>query len=54
LEVAKAALGRDSSSKVPLRARSRDLLLFTLSPEFAELRAALGLKIEIKLPGSGR
>jgi hypothetical protein len=53
-EAAKNALGKDpgAAAKLPLRARIRDLMMFLLSKEYSDLRAALGLKIEIKLPGS--
>lgn len=56
LEAVKNALGKDpgAAAKLPLRARIRDLLIFCLSKEYLELRNALGLKIEIKLPGAAR
>jgi hypothetical protein len=56
IEVAKGALSRAAGgAKAPLRAQVRDLMLFAMSREHAELRGALGLKIEIKLPAkSGR
>lgn len=54
LEAVKNALGKDqgAAAKLPLRARIRDLMLFCLSKEYLDLRNALGLKIEIKLPGA--
>jgi len=54
LEVVKDVLQKDSAATVPLRARSRDLMLYCLSKDYAELRASLGLKLEIKPPGGGK
>ncbi|MBI5542804.1 MAG: tetratricopeptide repeat protein, partial [Deltaproteobacteria bacterium] len=56
VEAAKNALSKDvgAAAKLPLRARIRDLMMFCLSKEHLELRGALGLKIEIKLPGASR
>ncbi len=36
-------------SNLPFRARLRDLMLFCISPQYAELRKALGLTIEVQL-----
>jgi tetratricopeptide (TPR) repeat protein len=50
-EVAKVALSHEGDDgRGGLKAKIRDLALFCLSPEYAQLRAALGLRIEIRLP----
>ncbi len=54
-EVARLALQREGDDgRVALKTKVRDLALFCLSPEYAQLRAALGLKIEIRLPQAAR
>ncbi|GEM_PF-356539 len=49
IRVAMALMSKDAISRVPLRSRCRDLLLFCMSADYARLRAELGLNIEIKL-----
>lgn len=49
IRVAVELMGKDPISRVPLRARVRDLLLFCMSADYARLRAELGLNIEVKL-----
>lgn len=53
VEAAKNCLKQDpgGAARLPLRAKSRDLMLFCMSPEYAKLRAALGINIEIRVPG---
>jgi tetratricopeptide (TPR) repeat protein len=53
IETAKAAMEKDNGMavKLPLRAKIRDLMVFSLSAEFAQLREALGVNVEVVLPG---
>ena len=49
IRVAMELMGKDPISRVPLRARVRDLLLFCMSADYARLRAELGLNLEVKV-----
>jgi hypothetical protein len=53
VDVAKGALEKDSGMAVKLAARSkiRDLMVFCLSQEYSQLRQALGLNLEVRIPG---
>jgi golgin subfamily B member 1 len=52
VEVAKNALGKDQggAAKLPLRSKIRDLMLFCMSAEYAKLRQALGIDVQVKVP----
>ncbi|MDR0967037.1 MAG: gliding motility protein [Myxococcales bacterium] len=49
IRVAMELMSKDPISRVPLRARVRDLLLFCTSANYAQLRAELGLSLEVRL-----
>jgi hypothetical protein len=40
-----------SATRLPIRSKVRDLMLFCVSEPYAKLRAALGVGVEVKAEG---
>src|SRR5262249_48275487 len=53
IDLVKAMTEKDPgmATKLPLRSRIRDLMVFCLSEEYAQLRDALGVSVEVYVPG---